>query len=154
MKALADYVHARGLKLGIYSSPGPVTCGGYEGSYGHEEQDARTFAAWGIDYLKYDWCSAGRVYRDADLRPVYQKMGEALQRCGRPIVYSLCEYGMGAVSGLGPRRRRQPLAHHGGHPGQLGFHVGNRLQPGPPRPVRRPRATGTTRTCSRWATAG
>jgi len=93
MKALADYVHARGLKLGIYSSPGPKTCGGYEGSYGHEEQDAKTFAAWGIDYLKHDWCSAGRIYPDADLQASYQKMGQALARCGRPIVYSLCEYG-------------------------------------------------------------
>ena len=55
MKALADYVHSKGMKLGIYSSPGPNTCEGYEGSYGHEEQDARTYAAWGIDYLKYDW---------------------------------------------------------------------------------------------------
>ena len=55
MKALADYVHNKGLKLGIYSSPGPNTCAGYEGSYGHEEQDARTFEAWGIDYIKYDW---------------------------------------------------------------------------------------------------
>ena len=94
MKALAAYVHSRGLKLGIYSSPGPVTCGGYEGSYGHEEQDAKTFAEWGIDYLKYDWCSAGRIYKEADLRAAYQKMGQALARCGRPIVYSLCEYGM------------------------------------------------------------
>ncbi len=58
MKALADYVHSKGLKIGIYSSPGPKTCAGYEGSYGHEEQDAKTYAAWGIDYLKYDWCSA------------------------------------------------------------------------------------------------
>ncbi len=97
MKALADYVHSRGLKLGIYSSPGPRTCGGYEGSYGHEEQDARTFAAWGVDYLKYDWCSAARVYSDADVRAVCQKMGAALLRCGRPMVYSLCEYGMGDV---------------------------------------------------------
>src|SRR2546430_14433931 len=55
MKALADYVHSKGLKLGIHSSPGPNTCAGYEGSYGHEEQDARSYAAWGIDYLKYDW---------------------------------------------------------------------------------------------------
>ena len=60
MKALADYVHAKGLKLGIYSSPGPQTCAGYEGSYSHEEQDAKTYASWGIDYLKYDWCSAAR----------------------------------------------------------------------------------------------
>ena len=57
MKALADYVHAKGLKLGIYSSPGPKTCGGYEGSYGHEQEDANTYAAWGIDFLKYDLCS-------------------------------------------------------------------------------------------------
>jgi len=102
MKALAGYVHARGLKLGIYSSPGPVTCGGYEGSHGHEEQDARTFAGWGVDYLKYDWCSAGRVYPETQLQPVYQKMGEALGRCGRPIVYSLCEYGSGDVWRWGP----------------------------------------------------
>ncbi|MBV9158046.1 MAG: glycoside hydrolase family 27 protein [Acidobacteriaceae bacterium] len=97
MKALADYVHSKGLKLGIYSSPGPKTCGGWEGSYGHEEQDAKSYAAWGIDYLKYDWCSAGAIYKDADLRPVYQKMGDALQATGRPIVYSLCEYGKGDV---------------------------------------------------------
>jgi alpha-galactosidase len=102
MKALADYVHAKGLKLGIYSSPGFVTCGGYEGSYGHEDQDARTYASWGVDYLKYDWCSAARVYTDDELRPVYQRMGEALQRCGRPMVYSLCEYGTGEVWKWGP----------------------------------------------------
>jgi alpha-galactosidase len=102
MKALADYVHSKGLKLGIYSSPGPLTCGGYEGSYGHEDQDARTYAKWGIDYLKYDWCSASRLYRNSDLRPVYQKMGEALQHCGRPIVFSLCEYGGGDVWKWGP----------------------------------------------------
>ena len=103
MKALADYVHSRGLKLGIYSSPGPVTCAGYEGSYGHEEQDAKTFAEWGIDYLKYDWCSAGRIYQDSDLQAAYQKMSQALARCGRPIVYSLCEYGMGDVWTWGPK---------------------------------------------------
>ena len=93
MKALADYVHSKGLKIGIYSSPGPKTCAGYEGSYGHEEQDAKTFAGWGIDYLKYDWCSAGRIYKDEDMRPVYQKMGNALLATKRPIVYSLCQYG-------------------------------------------------------------
>jgi alpha-galactosidase len=106
MKALADYVHGRGLKLGIYSSPGPKTCGGYEGSYGHEEQDAKTFADWGIDFLKHDWCSAARVYRDADVRAVYQKMGVALANCGRPIVYSLCEYGMWARNAPSWRRFR------------------------------------------------
>src|SRR6266478_2663533 len=93
MKALADYVHKKGLKLGIYSSPGPNTCAGYEGSYGHEEQDARTYAAWGIDYLKYDWCGARTIYTDEEMPAVYQKMGDALLASGRPIVYSLCQYG-------------------------------------------------------------
>jgi alpha-galactosidase len=99
MKGLADYVHSKGLKIGIYSSPGPQVCGGYQGSYGHEEQDAKTFAAWGYDYLKYDWCSAFGIYQPtpADLEGAYQKMGEALAKTGRPIVYSLCEYGLGDV---------------------------------------------------------
>jgi alpha-galactosidase len=97
MKALADYVHSKGLKLGIYSSPGPETCAGYEGSYRHEEQDARTFAQWGIDYLKYDWCGASRVYTDEEMRAIYQKMGDALLASGRPIVYSLCQYGRNKV---------------------------------------------------------
>jgi len=97
MKALADYVHAKGLKIGIYSSPGPKTCAGYEGSYGHEEQDAKTFAAWGIDYLKYDWCSASRIYKNDEMQAVYQKMGDALRKAGRPMVYSLCQYGIGDV---------------------------------------------------------
>lgn len=93
MKALAAYVHARGLKLGIYSSPGPRTCAGYEGSYNHEAQDARTYAAWGIDYLKYDWCSAGLVYTAAEMPRAYEKMALALRATGRPIVFSLCQYG-------------------------------------------------------------
>jgi alpha-galactosidase len=97
MKALADYVHSKGLKLGIYSSPGPRTCAEYPGSYGHEEQDAKTFAAWGIDYLKYDWCGARMIYSNDDMQPLYQKMGDALLKSGRPIVYSLCQYGVGHV---------------------------------------------------------
>jgi alpha-galactosidase len=103
MKALADYVHSKGLKIGIYSSPGPRTCGGYPASYGHEEQDAKMFAAWGIDYLKYDWCSASTIYKDAQLQPIYQRMGEALHATGRPIVYSLCEYGLGSVEKWAPQ---------------------------------------------------
>src|SRR5436305_10946221 len=102
MKALADYVHSKGLKLGIYSSPGPNTCAGYEGSYGHEEQDAKTFAAWGIDYLKYDWCGARNIYTEQEMQPIYQKMGDALQASGRPIVYSLCQYGRLDVWKWGP----------------------------------------------------
>ena len=95
MKALADYVHSKGLKIGIYSSPGPKTCALYEGSFGHEVQDAKTYAAWGIDYLKYDLCSARNIYNSTqdDLQGLYQKMGEALQETHRPIVYSLCQYG-------------------------------------------------------------
>jgi alpha-galactosidase len=102
MKALADYVHAKGLKLGIYSSPGPDTCEGYEGSFGHEKQDARTYAAWGIDYLKYDWCGAFTMYKDSEMQAVYQKMGEALLASGRDIVYSLCQYGLEEVWKWGP----------------------------------------------------
>ena len=97
MKALADYVHSKGLKIGIYSSPGPKTCAGYEGTFNHEAQDAKTWAAWGFDYIKYDWCSDDRIYKDEDMQPIYQKMGEALAATGRPIVYSLCQYGRNKV---------------------------------------------------------
>ncbi|MGH9476897.1 MAG: glycoside hydrolase family 27 protein [Terriglobales bacterium] len=93
MQALAAYVHSRGLKLGIYSSPGPRTCAGYEGSYRHEAQDARTYAAWGIDYLKYDWCSASSVYTPQQMPAVYENMALALRATRRPMVFSLCEYG-------------------------------------------------------------
>ncbi|WP_372782218.1 glycoside hydrolase family 27 protein [Phenylobacterium sp.] len=101
MKALADYVHSKGLKLGIYSSPGPKTCAGYEGSGGHEVQDAQTYAAWGIDYLKYDLCSlaqpmiaAGNLEKAQAIEvAAYEKMRDALRATGRPIVYSLCQYG-------------------------------------------------------------
>ena len=95
MKALSDYVHSKGLKLGIYSSPGPKTCAGYEASYQHEDQDAKQFAKWGIDYLKYDWCSASQVYdntRDT-MVAAYAKMGNALLNSSRKIFFSLCQYG-------------------------------------------------------------
>lgn len=103
MKGLADYVHSKGLKIGIYSSPGPKTCAGYTGCYGHVKQDAHTFAEWGFDYLKYDWCSAGTIYKNDQMRPVYQEMGEALLKCGRPIVFSLCQYGLDHVWTWGPK---------------------------------------------------
>jgi alpha-galactosidase len=101
MKALADYVHAKGLKLGIYSSPGAKTCAGFAGSLGHEAQDAQTYAQWGIDYLKYDLCSLGDSMRAAGglekaqaiELAAYAKMDAALKATGRPIVYSLCQYG-------------------------------------------------------------
>ena len=89
MKALADYVHSRGLKLGIYSGPGPRTCAGYPASYGHEAQDAQTFAAWGVDYLKYDNCSAAP---GSDMQTDYTNMKNALVKSGRPIVFSQCAW--------------------------------------------------------------
>ncbi len=106
MKALADYVHSKGLKIGIYSSPGPKTCALYEGSFGHVQQDAETYAKWGIDYLKYDLCTDLDIYNDdtPTLQAIYQEMGEALQATHRPIVYSLCEYGRAKVgSGWGEK---------------------------------------------------
>ncbi|HTF72302.1 MAG TPA: glycoside hydrolase family 27 protein [Edaphobacter sp.] len=103
MKALADYVHSKGLKIGIYSSPGPQTCARYEGSLGHEEQDAKTYAEWGMDYLKYDLCSFGKNMKeehpnDPDaqnkmMRDAYVKMHNAILKAGRPMVFSLCQYG-------------------------------------------------------------
>jgi alpha-galactosidase len=112
MKALADYVHSKGLKLGIYSSPGPKTCAHFEASLGHEEQDAKTYADWGIDYLKYDLCSYGTVMREKApndmagqyklMRQAYEKMHQAILKTGRPMVYSLCQYGDDSVWEWGP----------------------------------------------------
>ena len=87
IKALADYVHSRGLKLGIYSDAGALTCGGFPGSLGHEYQDARTYAAWGIDYLKYDWCHTG----SQSAPDSYALMRDALLEAGRPIVLCRCD---------------------------------------------------------------
>ena len=120
MKALADYVHGKGLKIGIYSSPGPFTCGGCLGSFDHELLDAQSYAEWGIDYLKYDWCSYkpemeslrgtktdlsgtkkfwgnyGNPSHEELMKP-YLVMRAALDKVDRDIVYSLCQYGMGDV---------------------------------------------------------
>ena len=112
MKALSDYVHSKGLKLGIYSSPGATTCAHYAGSLGHEQQDAQTYADWGIDYLKYDLCG----FRDKQkaeapndlarqnkmMRDAYMLMHQAILKTGRPMVYSLCQYGFDAVWDWGP----------------------------------------------------
>ena len=104
MKALADYVHSKGLKLGIYSSPGSKTCAKFEGSLGHEVQDAKTYAEWGIDYLKYDLCGLRDQMKGQSpeaahviMLEAYTKMRDALKATGRPIVYSLCQYGEDAV---------------------------------------------------------
>lgn len=100
MRALTDYIHARGLKAGIYTSPGPKTCAGYEGAYGHEALDARTFAEWGFDFLKYDWCSyggkAGGNTREHMVKP-YRLMWDELRKIDRDIVFNLCQYGMDSV---------------------------------------------------------
>jgi alpha-galactosidase len=89
IKALADYVHDKGLKLGIYNCAGDKTCAGYPGSRGHEYQDARIYAAWGVDYLKYDWCNTDSL----NAREAYITMSRALTATGRSIVFSLCEWG-------------------------------------------------------------
>ncbi len=93
IKALADYVHARGLKLGIYSDAGSKTCGGRAGSQGHEYQDALQFARWEVDYLKYDWCNTGTGAAQRNPREAYTTMRDALRAAGRPIVLSICEWG-------------------------------------------------------------
>ncbi len=100
MRALSSYIHSLGLKMGIYSSPGPKTCGGYTGSYQHEARDAATYARWGIDYLKYDWCSYSEIDPHPDLAGLqkpYRVMRAALDGVDRDILFSLCQYGMGAV---------------------------------------------------------
>lgn len=126
MKALTDYIHAKGLKAGIYTSPGPLTCAGFTGSYEHEAQDARQYAEWGFDFLKYDWCSYGRIVAgqkgDEVLKKPYRQMGEILKQQPRDIVFNLCQYGMGDVWKWG--------AEVGGHSwrtgGDLGFEL-NRI---------------------------
>jgi alpha-galactosidase len=114
MKGLTDYIHSLGLKAGLYSGPGPTTCGGCEASWQHEEQDARSYADWGFDYLKYDWCSYtsvlpstnvdgtrrtdGTMRRDIPtLKKPYQVMRAALDKVPRDIMFSLCQYGWGDV---------------------------------------------------------
>ena len=115
MKGLTDYIHAKGLKAGIYTSPGPLTCGGFAGAYQHEEQDAKQFADWGFDFLKYDWCSYGHIAsggsaEDKNIKHYgqgaptlegykypYKLMGDILKKQNRDIVFNLCQYGMGDV---------------------------------------------------------
>ncbi len=150
MKALADYVHSKGLKIGIYSSPGEKTCANYEGSIGHEQQDADTYAKWGIDYLKYDLCSYSRVmtrelgsdprklttpaeqaHAVQIMKDAYTKMHQALQQAtaktGRPIVFSLCQYGWGAVWRWGADvggnlwRTTGDISDHYGRMSEIGF---------------------------------
>jgi len=103
MKATVDYIHSKGLKAGLWTSPGPRACNPtYQGSYGHEEEDSKQWAEWGFDYIKYDWCSAGQIYTAEQQPLVYQKMAELLRATGRPIVLSICQYGDNKVFEWGP----------------------------------------------------
>jgi alpha-galactosidase len=113
MKALGDYLHARGLKFGIYSDAGTNTCACYAGSNGHEYQDAFTYASWGVDYLKYDWCYTN------NLNPVgaYTTMRSALKRAGRPILFSICEWGSNR-----PWEWAQNVGHSWRTTGDIGVH--------------------------------
>jgi alpha-galactosidase len=100
MSALTAYIHARGLKAGIYTSPGPITCGGHTGAYQHEEADVQRFVEWGFDFLKYDWCSYDKVAKDhsrAELQKPYGLISDILKRQKRDIILNLCQYGMGNV---------------------------------------------------------
>lgn len=125
MRAMTDYIHAKGLKAGIYIGPGPRTCAGFVASWQHEAQDARQFAEWNFDLLKYDWCSYGEIAaKDPDpelvkLKKPYLLMGKLLQQQSRDIVFNLCQYGMGKVWEWG--------AEVGGHSwrtaGDLGFEL-------------------------------
>ena len=103
MKALADHIHSLGLKAGLYTSPGPLTCAEFTGSYQHEAADARRFADWGFDFLKYDYCSypsiisPRRKLTPKDYEVPYARMGGLLKNQSRDIVFNLCEYGEGDV---------------------------------------------------------
>jgi alpha-galactosidase len=132
MKSMTDYIHGEGLRAGIYTSPGPRTCQRYAGSYMHEQKDAEQYAAWGFDFLKYDWCSYGEVYKErlknskddlAEKKYPYQQMGDILKSLDRDIVLNLCQYGMNDVWTWG--------AEVGGHcwrtTGDLGLEPGDRL---------------------------
>ena len=129
MKGMTDYIHSQGLKAGIYTSPGPFTCAGYSGTYQHEEQDAKQFADWGFDFLKYDWCSYSQIAQidpkdrsQSELekrKAPYKLMGDILRQQERDIVFNLCQYGAASVWEWG--------AEVGGHcwrtAGDLGGHL-------------------------------
>lgn len=131
MKGLTDYIHTMGLRAGIYSSPGSRTCQRYSGSYKHELQDAKQYADWGFDFLKYDWCRYGEVFDErmkegknklAELKMPFQQMSEILKSLDRDIVYNLCQYGMGDVWEWGG-----DVGHSWRTTGDLGLVSGDRL---------------------------
>src|SRR5437773_3003809 len=117
MKPLADYVHSLGLKFGIYSDAGSLTCQKRPAGLGHEYQDARTYASWGVDYLKYDWCN---TLPGQDARSSYANIRQALDASGRAIVLSILRMGNSETVALGQRSRRKSMAHHWRYSGPLG----------------------------------
>lgn len=125
MKAMTAYIHAKGLKAGIYTSPGPRTCAGFAGSYQHEAQDAKQFADWGFDLLKHDWCSYGEIAKGdkslAAFKKPYQLMGDLLKQQKRDILLNLCQYGMGNVWEWGAEVGGQSWRTSG----DLGFELNN-----------------------------
>ena len=147
MKALADYVHSRGLLFGIYSDIGPKTCAGRPGAAGHFDLDAATYAEWGVDYIKVDWCNAD----DLDAPAEYTSFRDALRRSGRPIVLSICEWGRNDpwnwAKGSASSGERRPIS------GTIGRASSGSSAPIPATPTRPGPAAGTTPICSRSATA-
>jgi len=151
MKAMADYIHSKGLRAGLYSSPGPETCGHFTASYQHEQDDANQYAAWGYDYLKYDWCSYDTIEKQIKsaanppsqleiYQHPYRIMSDALLKQNRDIVFSFCQYGMGDVWEWGEQfggnswRTTGDLYDHWGRPG------GPRVYPKRSRKICRPRS--------------
>ncbi len=126
MPALTGYIHSKGLKAGIYTSPGPSTCAGFCGSYQHEAQDAKQFADWGFDFLKYDWCTYRRIVEKtpdiAAMKKPYQLMGDLLKKQRRDIAFNLCQYGMGDVWKWGGE-----VGHCWRTTGDLGLELGSGL---------------------------
>ena len=153
MKGLTDYIHAKGLKAGIYTSPGPKTCGGFAGSWQHEVQDAKQFADWGFDFLKYDWCSYRGVVTKPpsmeEMKRPFQLMGDLLKQQPRDMLFNLCQYGMGNVWEWGVEVGGQSWR----TAGDLGLEL-DRVSPGGPEECRAWRlaeagSPGTIRTTSR-----
>ena len=147
MKGLTDYIHGLGLKAGIYTSPGPLTCAGHVGAYKHEEQDVERFVEWGFDFLKYDWCSYNGVAKDkslAEYQKPYRLISAILAKQPRDIVLNLCQYGMGKVWEWG----RQVGGHSWRTAGDLGGSfekIGIGALPRRLRPLRRQRAAQVRR---------
>jgi alpha-galactosidase len=126
IQALTAYIHSLGLRAGIYTSPGPLTCARFEAAYRHEDQDAHQFAAWGFDLLKYDWCSYGNIAKGnslAELQKPYVQMGSIVRDLPRDVVFNMCQYGMGNVSSWG----RQVGGNSWRTTGDLGLEPGDTL---------------------------